>query len=493
MSSSQPASPRAGALKWSAFAVTGRQVAQLAFALVLARILGPAGFGVVSAATVYVTLSMLLLDQGLSSALIQRKTVDDRAPGATATVNVVMAACLALLTWLIAPLMATFFHSPALTGLLRVLGVGLVVKALAITPRAVLSRDLQMRSVAVADVSGAFAGCAAGLTAAALGAGYWALAVQVLLTDSVVASVLLRATPGVRFNSEVRGLRPMLPYSLRVFATNGVAYLSRNVDNIAVGHYLGPASLAHYGMAYRVLVIPIQMVGQTVNRVLFPALSRIADHRERMAAMMLSTTEMLALLAIPTMSLVACASYELVRLGLGESWAPTAPILSVLALAGARETVYYVTPSLMKATGHARLGLRFELVSTGVQVIGILVGLHFGALGVACGYALAGVVLTPALMVIQRRLTGLSLGAQLRAVLPAAHVSIWGAGAYYAGSAASDNLWVSLFVGVTAWALASAAVLLLVHRRYSARMLHNLQRVRNGRVPAGPVSAGGAA
>lgn len=479
----------AGALRWSAFAVTGRHMAQLSFSLVLARVLGPVQFGIVSAATVYVTLSMLLLDQGMSSALIQRRAVDVRAPGATATLNALMAGALALVTWVVAPAMATFFHTPALTGLLRVLGIGLLVKSLAITPRAVLSRDLRMRSLGIADVAGAFVGCAAGLTAAALGAGYWSLAVQVVLTDTVVAGVLLHATPDVRFNTDLRLLRPMLPYSLRVFATNGVAYLSRNVDNIAVGHSLGPAALAQYGMAYRVLVIPVQVVGQTVNRVLFPALSRIADHRERMAAMMLSATEVLALLAIPVMSLVACASSALVHLGLGEAWAPTAPILSVLALAGARETIYYITPSLMKATGHARLGLRFELASTTVQVTGILIGLRHGALGVACGYALAGVVLTPVLMAIQRRLTGLSVRSQLAAVLPAVHASAWGAGAYYAGSSLSDTVWLSLVLGVVAWVVACAGVLLLVHRSYTARMLAAVGRLRAGR---SPVATGGA-
>jgi len=451
--------------------VVGRQVAQLVFALVLARLLGPAGFGVVSAATVFVTLSMLLLDQGLSAALVQRPTLSAQAPGAAATVNVMMAAVLGVLSWVGAPALAAFFHSPPLTGLVRVLGVGLVLKALAITPRAMLSRRLDMRSIASADVTGAVIGATAGLVAAIAGAGYWALAVQVIVLDVVVAVMLLRATPGVRFNLRVSLVRPLLPFSSQVFATNGVAYLSRNIDNAAVGHVLGPAALAQYGMAYRVLVIPVQMIGQTVNRVMFPALSRMATDRARLADTLVRATEVLALAALPAMTLVACASKELVVIVLGPSWAPTAPIVAVLALAGARETVYYITPSLMKATGHASMNLRFELASTAVQVTGIIIGLRHGAFGVACGYAIAGLVLTPVLMLLQRRLSGVRLKDQLAAVAPAVNSSVWGGAAYLLVGRTDWSPLVTVTTGSLAFVAVAALVLGLLHRPAARRAL----------------------
>src|SRR3954469_21978456 len=133
--------------------------------------LGPDQFGVVSAATVYVTLSMLVLDQGFSAALIQRRDLSARAPGAVASVNLLVAAALAALTWFLAPALGSFFHAPELTGLLRVLGFGLMLKALDVTPRAMLSRHLRMREVGLADVSGALIGATAGIAAAVAGAG----------------------------------------------------------------------------------------------------------------------------------------------------------------------------------------------------------------------------------------------------------------------------------------------------------------------------------
>ncbi|HEU0103269.1 MAG TPA: lipopolysaccharide biosynthesis protein [Mycobacteriales bacterium] len=470
------------AVRWSALGVGGKQALQLAFGLALARLLGPQAYGVVGAATIFVTLSILLLDQGLSAALIQRTALTPRMPGAAMSLNLASGVVLGLLTLLLAPAAADFLNTPELAGVLRLLALGLLLKAAAIAPRALASRALRFRPLAVADLSGAAVGAAGGLAAALLGAGYHALVVQILLSDLVVLVVLLRATRGPWPNLAARELRPLLPFGLRLFATNSVAYSTRNVDNVLVGRYLGTVDLAFYSMAYRVLVLPVQLVGQSVNRVLFPVLSRIADDRARVGATLLRALELLSLVAFPAMALVACAAPELVVLGLGEDWLPTAPLITVLALAGARETVVYTTPALISALGRARLNLRFQLVSSGVQVVGIVCGVPFGVLGVAVGYAVAGCVLTPVSLVLQRSLAGVPVRRQLRAVWPAVHASAWaGAGYLLVRRTGLDDLPV-LLLGAATYTAVLLLVLRVAHPAVLDRVLRQLRR-RAGALP----------
>lgn len=86
-------------VRWSGIAVIARQLVQVLSAVLIARIIGPSSYGVISAAMIYVTLTSLILDQGLSAALIQRKQLDERAPGAVATVNILLAVVIGVLTW----------------------------------------------------------------------------------------------------------------------------------------------------------------------------------------------------------------------------------------------------------------------------------------------------------------------------------------------------------------------------------------------------------
>jgi O-antigen/teichoic acid export membrane protein len=455
----------AAAVRWNSLAVVGKQVFLFGSAVVVARVLGPDTYGVISAAMVYVTFTMLLLDQGLAAALVQRKDLSARAPGAVATLNLAAAVVLGGLTWLTAPWLADFFHTDALADVLRLLGAGLVLKALAIVPRALQSRALTFRAIATADVAGAAAGGLAAVGAAVGGLGAFTVVVQVVVMDAVTAAVLLRAQRGPAPNLALGELRPLLPFGLRVLATNGIAYFSRNADNILIGRFLGVSQLSLYGMAYRVLVVPVQLIGQTVSRVMFPVLSRLADDRAALGRNVLRAVELLSFVAVPLMGLAAVSAHELVEVVLGTEWLPAATVLTVLAVAGARETVVYVTPSLMKATGRVKLLVRYEILATAVQVGGIIAGLRWGILGVALGYTLAGFALTPVLLTVQRRLAGVTGRQQAAATLPPVHAALWGAAAYAGLTLVLDGPLVTLVLGAVGYLAVVALVLATVHRR----------------------------
>ncbi|MHA7304965.1 lipopolysaccharide biosynthesis protein [Arthrobacter sp. TMN-49] len=461
-------------VRWSLLAVLSRQVLQIVSALVLARILGPSSYGVISAASIYVTFTSLLLDQGLSAALIQRPTLSRAMPGAAATLNVVMSVALAAATWFLAPALADFFHAPELSPVLLLLACGLPLKALAITPRSLLSRELRFVGVAWADIVGAACGAAAGILAAALGASYFAIVFQVVATDLLTVIIVLVVARGPVPNFHFMSLGPLLSFSLQVLATNFLAYFSRNIDNILVGRYLGLTSLSLYGMAYRILVVPVQLLGQSVNRVMFPAFSRMAHDRELVASNLLKSTRILAFAVIPVMTWVAVAAPELVHVVLGDQWLPAAPLITVLAIGGARETILYITPTLMKGMGHARLNFVYEILATLVQVGGIVIGLQFGILGVAVGLTAAGFLLAPALLLIQKKMCGIRIRSQLRALAPALHASLWGALAYLGMSllALPDPLLILL--GLLAFTAVAAAVLVLFHRRATRWVLSQL-------------------
>ena len=450
----------------------GRQFPQMVAALVLARVLGPDTYGVISAATVYVTFTTLLLDQGLAAALIQRPEPTRRLAGAVAGANLIAAVVLGGLTVLLSPHVADFFHAPALSPLLVVLGAGLLLKGLAITPRAMLQRGLRFRTIGQADIAGGVIGATAGIVAALTGSGVWSMAWMVLATDLVVAVLMLVARrAAVVPNLHLGELREILPFSLRVFGSNALAFLSRNTDNILIGRFLGVGALSLYSMSYRVLVIPVQMIGQTVNRVVFPVFSRLQERVDLVARGLLRAMDVLALAAIAPMVLVSVAAPELLGIVLGPEWAPAAPILTVLAIAGAKETVFYVTGPLMRALGAGKLIVRYEVLATVIQVGGIVLGLSGGVLGVAWGWTIAGFVLMPIQLLIQRRMCGVRLGEQLGRILPHAHASAWAAAAYLGVRLIGGGQLVTLLAGVAAYVLVAFLVLRFVHRKALARSL----------------------
>jgi PST family polysaccharide transporter len=118
----------------------------------------------------------------------------------------------------------------------------------------------------------------------------------------------------------------------------------------------------------------------------------------------------------------------------------------------------------MRARGAGALIFRYEWLATGTQLAGIGIGLAFGVLGVAIGLTVAGFLLMPVLLLIQRRLTGVPFGQQLGRMLAPVHATVWGALAYLTIRLLGDGLLLRLLAGAVGYALVVVGVLWLVHR-----------------------------
>ena len=209
--------------------------------VVLARLVSPDAFGTVAQAMVYVGIVGLFVDQGFSSALIQRKHIEPDMPGIVASVNLAVGATLTAVTIAIAPLWASFMRSPPLMLVLVALAPSLLIRAASVTPRAMLIRNMEFHKIGITDIMADMSGGALGVLVALGGWGYWAVVVQIVCTDIIQLILLMLVfRAGWRPNLQVRLLRGIAAFSGRAFAAglliNSVA---RNIDNLLIGRFQG--------------------------------------------------------------------------------------------------------------------------------------------------------------------------------------------------------------------------------------------------------------
>jgi O-antigen/teichoic acid export membrane protein len=473
-------------MRWSAISMVGREASRLVFTVLLARLVGPEAFGIAAQAIVYIGVVGLLLDQGFSSALIQRRRLENDLPGAIVTVNLAIGAVLSLVTLALAPLWADFMSTPQLTLVLVVLAPDLVIRAVVITPRALLLREMAFRKIGIADVGSAMVGGILGVVVAELGGSYWAIVVQTLSTDVVLAVLLLLLGAGRRPNLRFRILRKIVGFSGRAFAAGLlINSVSRNIDSLLIGRFLGPEPLAFYGLANRLLLLPVRLVSTTIGGVLFPAFSRLADNLVGLRTELARATRVIAILALPAMALISAAAPQLILILFGHKWLPAVPIVQVLAVTGALQTIYQPTTApLVLGLGHARLNLRYAWLTTLVATTGIVIGLPFGAFGVAVGYTIAAALLLPVEWWIRRRLVGLTLRSQAATLWPGLHVASWTAAAYLLiAIIVPEHDLAVLMLGLPAAVLVAVGVLRVAHSGQLAELLHLGYRLtgRNGR------------
>lgn len=466
--------------------MVGKQLLVIAFSLVLARLLGPENYGIVAQATVYTALATLLLDQGVSAALISQKTVTRTLFAASMTLNIGVAGLIALVTIPLAPWLADFFNTPQLEAVLLVLAGALLFKGIAVVPRVALLRQLRFRALAVCETGSVLLGGVAGVVMALLGFEYWAIVGQLVVADVVLTLVLLAIARPPAPTLNLAPLRETIGFSGRVFMGDLLSYGSRNADTVLVGRFLGEAQVGLYSLAYRMLMTPIQMVGQTVSRVLLPLISRRRANKAGVSALLLRSARNIAFLVFPAMTFVSVGAWDLVQIGLGEAWLPAAPVLSILAITGARQSVTALNTPVIVGFGRADIQLKFNLVAAIVQIGGMVAGLPFGIVGVALGYTIAGFLLTPLVFWIQRILAGTPISRQIRVLAAPAHASFWAGLAYVALGFVLPGPWLQLLVGGLVGGVVCALVLAIFHRRAVSDVLADgvalsgLRRTRKG-------------
>ena len=105
----------------------GAQIVKLLVELKLARIIAPEHYGSIAILTVFITILNVFVDSGLANSLIQKKDVDDLDYSSVFWFNIVFCIILYALMFIFSPMIATFYGLPALVGVLRVLGLQIII------------------------------------------------------------------------------------------------------------------------------------------------------------------------------------------------------------------------------------------------------------------------------------------------------------------------------------------------------------------------------
>jgi polysaccharide transporter, PST family len=408
----------AGPLKWAYVMNWGQQGVTLVVSVVLAAILGPRTYGIVALAIIYLGFVQIVLDQGISQAIVQRAKLDDEHLDAAFWMNLVWAVLLAGATILISPWWARANGTPELESVIDVLSIVLLIQALTVVQQAVLRREMKFKRLALRSNIAALVGGVAAVVLAVEGAGIWSLVAQRLITAGV-ALVLLwvvgRWMPRFRFSRT--HARSLLGFSVHTFAGNLAVFFNRRVDALLIGLFFGPAAVGLYRLADRLIESLLQIGTYPVQLFALSHFARVQHEPGALRRAVHSCMRLTMLVTIPLM-LVVFASSKYVVGALGPQWKPAGNALKLLAIVGIGKTAVAFTAALLIAVSkpHWRAIMEwvFAALSAAAFAGAALMLRGAGTNDQVFGMATSRVVLflgifLPVNVFIVMRMTGLSL------------------------------------------------------------------------------------
>ncbi|MGQ9682307.1 MAG: lipopolysaccharide biosynthesis protein [Anaerolineae bacterium] len=434
-----------------------RQLINVGATALMARLLLPSDYGLVAMVTAVTGFLAIIKEMGLSLAVVQRQHITQEQVSTLFWVNVVAGLLLTALVGALAPLVGWFYREQRLVWLTVAVGLDFAIAGLAVQHRALLKRQMRFGALAKVDLLALCVQVGAGIGLALAGWGYWAL-VGGTLAGSLAVTALLWAVCLWRpvLPQKGSGVRSLLAFGSHLVGFDSVNYFARNLDNVLIGRVWGDEQLGLYAKAYSLLLLPIATINAPVAAVIVPALSRLQDKPDEHSRLYLQVVAALAFVTMPIAMLMIVTAEDLIWVVLGPRWAEASTIFRYLGLSALVQPIYHTQSWVHTSLGRSKRLLRWGLIGSAAIVTSFLVGLPFGARGVALAYAVAILVITWPCLWYAFRNTRITMAKLLAAVSLPLAASVLAAGIGLSLVAALTPWWPPLRLAAVAIAMALA-------------------------------------
>jgi PST family polysaccharide transporter len=354
---------------------------------VLARLLTPQDFGLIAMVTAVTGFVTMFKNMGLSKATVQKAEINHGQISTLFWINVVFSIGVMLVIAALAPAIAWFYGEPRLKWITLALAGAFIFGGLTVQHQALLRRNMCFGSLALIQIISTLAGVVTAIIAAFYGAGYWSLVLMQLAT-AIAGAIAVWVACGWRPGLPVwcSGVREMLAFGGNLTGSSFLNYFARNADNLLIGKFCGSGSLGLYSKAYGLLMLPLRQIKGPISAVAVPALSRLQNDPETYRRYYYRAISTIAFITMPLVAMLAALSHEIITIVLGKQWADSAIIFKVLAFAAVFQPIWSTLGWIYTSLGQTKRLMRWGLVMVPLIVLSFVIGLPWGALGVATSY-----------------------------------------------------------------------------------------------------------
>jgi len=228
------------------------QLGRFVVQLVLARILMPEEYGLIALMTVFIAIADVIVQSGLNTALIQKKTVDSIDYSTVLIVSIIFSIILYTILYYTAPFIALWYKEEQITFLLRILGLNLLSGAIYSVQIAYISKTFNFRANFTSSFISIVVSGIIGITLALLGYGIWSMIALQLINQAlsvILLAIYIKKIPPIRF-SFLR-LKGLFSFGWKVMVSSIIATLTENLYNASLAKVYSTEIVGYYSRGHQ--------------------------------------------------------------------------------------------------------------------------------------------------------------------------------------------------------------------------------------------------
>ena len=422
----------ASGLAWKLLENGGAQGIQFVTAIILARLLTPAEYGMLSIIMIFIILANVLVQNGFSTALVQRRIATDADFSSVFYLSLGIAALLYLLLWLVAPSIAAFYGNELLRPVVRTLSVVLFPGAVIAVQNAYVSRQMAFRGLFLATMAAVTVSGAISIWMALQGFGVYAMVWQQILYYFVLMLslfVTVRWRPRLLFS--LRRVGRLFSFGWKLLCASLLDTLFNNLYGLIMGKIYSQALLGAYSRGEQFPKLIANNLGAAIQAVLLPAFSKRQQDRAAVRSMVRRAIRLSSFLVLPMLFGLIAVADNMVRALLTEKWLVCVPYLRLMCIAYAFWPIHITNLQAINAVGRSDVFLRLEVLKKGIGLLGLLIGMLYSPIVMVALKAGIDFLCTFINAWPNKRLLNYRISSQWLDILPALLLSLFMCGVVY--------------------------------------------------------------
>lgn len=412
-------------LIWKFLERIGTQGVQFIVSIILARLLLPSDYGVVSMILVFTAIANVFIQTGFSTSLIQKKDSDELDFSSVFYISLLIAAICYVILFFAAPIIASFYNMPAITSILRVISLTLFFGAINSVQNAKIAKEMKFKKLFLSSLVAILISGTTGVLMAYKGFGPWALVGQ-QITNSIATTIILWFTSGwkPKLMFSINRVKSLLSYGWKILCSALLDTIYQNIYNLVIGKFYSSSALGNYNKGEQFPKLIAVNVDGAISSVMLPAYSKQQDRKDKLKKMVRRSIVTSSLLLFPMMFGLAAVAETVVKVLLTENWLGCVPFMQLLCIVYALYPINTANLQVIKALGKSDYFLKLEIIKKIIGLIVLIVTLPFGVLQMAIGQVLVAILSTFINAFPNRKLLNYNYLEQIKDLFPTLIISI---------------------------------------------------------------------
>ena len=415
-------------LFWTYGEKLGAQFVSILVSIILARLLAPEDYGVISIVMVFILFCDIFVTGGFGQALVQKKEADDLDFNSMFFCSCGISILMYGFIFFTAPFIANFYERPIIIPVLRVLGLRLIFSSINTIQQAKIQKSMNFRKSFIATIMGTSLSAGIGISMAYYGFGVWALVGQYLTSILVTTTALVRICdwhPCLQFSWNRS--KALLTFGWKILLTTVCFTLVNDFRSLVIGKKFGPGDLAFYDQGQKFPNLIITNINASIGRVLFPAFSNRQDDLDYVKQLCRKGINVSTFLLAPLLIGLIAIADTFVEVVLTEKWISCVFYLRILTLMFLVRPFTTTCHQAILALGHSGIILRIMIIINVTALVLLCIALFaFNSVPlVAIGSVLAELVSVALFMYYIKEMVAYNYKEQLIDVVPSLALSVF--------------------------------------------------------------------